>query len=106
MVNEKGSAKELVIVDDLKLSSKVSITSHIHTKAAVSISKNGKEVRLKKGNKKIVIALTCPESAHISIVPVKLAKPQFNSPDLKDIQIKIPAISGKVSIVVRFKKAS
>lgn len=61
VVNDRDKAKELVVIGNLKLSRKVSITSHIHSKATVLIAKNGKKVTIRKG--KIAITVRFKKSS-------------------------------------------
>lgn len=86
-----GKDETVVITDILKALQSVSYTWHMHTKQKVEVSSDGKEILLShKNGKRLSMRIVSPADGIFHTKTISLAKPQFDTAGLTDIQIQIP----------------
>ncbi|MBI1272453.1 DUF4962 domain-containing protein [bacterium] len=96
-----GKDKSVVITDILKALKPVSYTWHMHTEQKVEVSSDGKEILLShKNGKHLSMRIVSPADAIFRTKTISLAKPQFDTAGLTDIQIRLPLQKDERTIAV------
>ena len=99
-----GKDESVVITDILKALKPVSYSWHMHTEQKVEVSSDGKEISLNhKNGKRLSMRIVSPADGIFRTKTISLAKPQFDTAGLTDIQIRIPLQKEEENITVAFR---
>jgi hypothetical protein len=93
-----------VVRDDLRCTRPVTVTWAMHTRAAVTVARDGRRALLTSGGKALIAAVQSPAEARFLVEDVTFSPPQRQENGERKLLMRVTAPAGDTQVTVAFDK--